>query len=448
VGVSVHSSDVDLGFFYDDLAPYGNWVETSRYGWVWTPSAVAVDWRPYEDGHWVWTDQGWLWVSDEPFGWATYHYGRWYDDDDLGWSWVPGYEWAPSWTSWQEGDDYVGWAPLPPSIAVSSGFIGSRLSVAIGPSAYVFVPERNFLAPSLGTYVVPAPRVLPIFHRTRNITAYRFSGGRVFCDGVAVERVGRFHGGRVPRYQVASLGSSFRHRGAQFRGDRVEVFRPRVLRARVDPPIRRAAARRSVVSATEFRAAHVRRTGRAALAPVRGGRAELQARQIRKVTPSREKVRVRSKEVRRAAPPRAVKQLRSRPEHARTVRQVQTSRTRVETRQHGRPNRVRSIRETSRTREVTRQHVRPPARAREVHRTMERSRPPRQTVRTQRVERQTRHVDRQTVRTRHIDRQTTVRTQRERPSQRAYSRPARQQHQNARPPQRQQGRPGRHRPPG
>jgi hypothetical protein len=27
------------------------------------------------------------------------------------WAWVPGNEWAPSWVSFQEGPDYVGWAP-------------------------------------------------------------------------------------------------------------------------------------------------------------------------------------------------------------------------------------------------------------------------------------------------------------------------------------------------
>ncbi|PYQ68360.1 MAG: hypothetical protein DMF53_00340, partial [Acidobacteria bacterium] len=39
-GVSVGShghASVDLGFFYDSLAPYGNWIQRPSYGWVWTP---------------------------------------------------------------------------------------------------------------------------------------------------------------------------------------------------------------------------------------------------------------------------------------------------------------------------------------------------------------------------------------------------------------------------
>jgi hypothetical protein len=104
---------VDVGVFYDDLASYGHWIQRPSYGWVWTPRVAARSWRPYEDGHWVWTDLGWTWASNEPFGWATYHYGRWYDDPDYGWEWVPGNQWAPAWVDWQAGNDYVGWAPLP-----------------------------------------------------------------------------------------------------------------------------------------------------------------------------------------------------------------------------------------------------------------------------------------------------------------------------------------------
>src|SRR4051794_37308139 len=117
---------VDFGVFYDNLAPYGNWIQRANYGWVWTPKDVAATWRPYQAGHWVWSDEGWTWLSDEPFGWATYHYGRWYQDAELGWAWVPGNDWAPAWVSWQEGNDYVGWAPLPPGANVNASNIASN----------------------------------------------------------------------------------------------------------------------------------------------------------------------------------------------------------------------------------------------------------------------------------------------------------------------------------
>ena len=262
VGPSGHTS-VDLGFFYDDLAPYGNWIERPSYGWVWTPRQVSTSWRPYRDGHWVWTDEGWTWITDEPYGWATYHYGRWYDDPEIGWAWVPDDEWAPSWVSFQQGADYVGWAPLPPGVSVSvsvgSGYGGYAYGIA--PEYYNFVPERYFLASRISSYYVAQDRIVPLYRQTRNYTNYRFSGGRAYNYGVPVERFQRY--GKVRRYQVADLGAAYRTRGARFQGDRVEIFRPRVQKAaRIAPPIQRQAARRAVVSAAQFKAAHPDRVAR------------------------------------------------------------------------------------------------------------------------------------------------------------------------------------------
>ena len=103
--------------FQSGLSPYGDWVDSPSYGRVWRPH-VPVGWRPYYYGHWTWTDDGWFWASDEPWGWATYHYGRWSYDPGLGWTWVPGYQWAPAWVSWRFGVDVVGWAPLFPGVSI------------------------------------------------------------------------------------------------------------------------------------------------------------------------------------------------------------------------------------------------------------------------------------------------------------------------------------------
>jgi hypothetical protein len=109
------SGDNNVSFqtFYDQLAGQGTWIQTDKYGYVFQPTESDPNWRPYTYGHWVNTDAGMTWDSDEPFGWATYHYGRWANLDGYGWVWVPGYTWAPAWVSWRQGDDDVGWAPLP-----------------------------------------------------------------------------------------------------------------------------------------------------------------------------------------------------------------------------------------------------------------------------------------------------------------------------------------------
>ena len=264
-GPSGHTS-VDLGFFYDDLAPYGNWIERPSYGWVWTPRAVASTWRPYQNGHWVWSDQGWVWVSDEAYGWATYHYGRWYDDPEIGWAWVPGDDWGPAWVSWRGNDNYVGWAPLPPGVNVSVSF-GSgygNYAYGIAPDYYNFVPERYFLAPRVAGYVVPQAQIYSVWGGTRNWTNYRRSGGRWFNQGVPVDRIQRF--ARVPRYQVADLGvndAGYRRRGARFAGNQVQLFRPQIQKAaRIAPPTSRPVARRAVVSAAQFKAANPNRVAR------------------------------------------------------------------------------------------------------------------------------------------------------------------------------------------
>jgi hypothetical protein len=265
-GIHVGSSgraSVDLGFFYDNLSSYGNWIERPSYGWVWTPSQVSSSWRPYQDGHWVWTDQGWTWISEEPYGWATYHYGRWYDDPEIGWSWVPGDEWAPAWVDWQAGDDYVGWAPLPPAYDINAGYRSG--GYGLGYDSYVFVPERNFLSVSISAYIVPQVRVSSFFGRTRNYTNYRHDGGRIYNQGLPVEQIQRVVGRTVTRYQIADLGAEgYRQRGgARIEGNRVQIFRPQVQRsAQVAPPASRPTARRAVVSAEQFRVNHPNRANR------------------------------------------------------------------------------------------------------------------------------------------------------------------------------------------
>ena len=92
-----------------------------NYGPVWRPNNVEEDWRPYTDGRWVPTDDGYVFESQEPWGWATYHYGNWMPTENYGWVWVPGRTWYPSTVEWRTSPEskpvdasYVGWAPTPP----------------------------------------------------------------------------------------------------------------------------------------------------------------------------------------------------------------------------------------------------------------------------------------------------------------------------------------------
>jgi len=53
---------MSVAYFYDELSPYGRWVDAGPYGWCWVPYDVNADWRPYDDGRWVYTDLGWAWL--------------------------------------------------------------------------------------------------------------------------------------------------------------------------------------------------------------------------------------------------------------------------------------------------------------------------------------------------------------------------------------------------
>jgi probable HAF family extracellular repeat protein len=170
-GVS-QSDEGDYDVFYSNLSSEGSWVEAGNYGYCFRPR-VANDWRPYEDGHWVWTDRGWYWDSNERFGWATYHYGRWARIGGTGWCWVPGRQWAPAWVSWRESDEHVGWAPLPPEADVSAQVSISSWSdsyYGVGPSAYSFIRYSHWSAPSYAQYVEPPTQNVQIINQTKNVT--------------------------------------------------------------------------------------------------------------------------------------------------------------------------------------------------------------------------------------------------------------------------------------
>ncbi len=236
-----------VDFFYSNLAPYGYWVNRPSYGWAFVPRHVRHGWRPYSAGRWAYTDYGWTWVSAEPFGWATYHYGRWDLDPDYGWEWIPGTDWGPAWVSWQEGDGYCGWAPLPPSVgwSVGVGFGGFNLGVGIDPGWYNFVPERSFLSANVGRFAVPPYRNAAIFRNTTNITNFRSVGGRVFNGSMSVQRAAQVTGQPVRQLRLANASDP---RVARVSGNSVAMFRPASVVRQANTPDPTRVAPRSVAT--------------------------------------------------------------------------------------------------------------------------------------------------------------------------------------------------------
>ena len=220
------AATIDLGIFYRELSPYGQWLSHPYYGWVWFPRTVGYDWRPYTIGRWVNSNYGWTWVSYEPFGWATYHYGRWAFDRQIGWIWVPGTVWGPAWVAWQQGSGYIGWAPLPPQVGFQVGFGiqlgGLNLSLSLAPTTYSFVNEHSFLESRLDRYVQPSARNVTIIRSTRNITDYGYENNRVINRGVPVERIEQITRRPVRQLQVTESQT----RESVVGSDQVRIYRP------------------------------------------------------------------------------------------------------------------------------------------------------------------------------------------------------------------------------
>jgi hypothetical protein len=206
VSIAVSAPTVEIraeSDFYEPLAPEGEWVVVGSYGRCWRPSHVESDWRPYCNGSWERTDAGWYWVSDEPWAWATYHYGRWDYADQYGWYWVPQIQWAPAWVSWHEGGGYIGWAPLQPSVSISvNGYVGFSES-RISPRAFVFVKQGQFQDRIRPSIVVVNNTT--IINRTKTITNTKIVNKTVINEGPATSVIAKASGRPVRTVALQEL---------------------------------------------------------------------------------------------------------------------------------------------------------------------------------------------------------------------------------------------------
>lgn len=162
-----------LNDFRSTLDPYGSWVQDPNYGTVWvpSPSAVGDDFTPYlSNGYWSYDDgyaDNYTWVSDYPWGWAPFHYGRW-AYASRGWCWIPGRQYAGAWVSWRYGEGpwgYVGWAPLAPTWGWRGG---TAVSLGFTPRVgYSFVANRDLFAPGVRSHVIVGPQATMIGEHTQ-----------------------------------------------------------------------------------------------------------------------------------------------------------------------------------------------------------------------------------------------------------------------------------------
>lgn len=218
---------VSFQMFYDQLAPYGSWIQSPSYGYVWTPRGVGRDFRPYySGGRWAMTEYGNTWVSDYQWGWAPYHYGRWAYDDYYGWIWIPDTEWGPAWVTWRDGGGYYGWAPMGPGI---------NINVSFGPNYYVpndwwtFVPCNRIYSPRFRDYYRGPRYNTTIINNTTVINNTYNYDNRTYVSGPRSDEYQRRTGQRPNTYKINNVNQP--GRTTVRNSNTINMYRPSVQNA-------------------------------------------------------------------------------------------------------------------------------------------------------------------------------------------------------------------------
>jgi hypothetical protein len=195
----------DAAVFYDELKQEGEWVDYGDYGPVWYPTQVQENWRPYVDGRWTPSEEGYVFETQEPWGPSTYHYGNWMPTQEYGWVWVPGRTWYPNTVSWRTSSEseapeasYIGWAPVPPPNYTPTqgyypqdyrggGSYGGGVDSLISSPFWIFVKATSFLlgfnAPYTPSYsywgcgALLPPQVVPYYYSRTAIVNNYYSPG-------------------------------------------------------------------------------------------------------------------------------------------------------------------------------------------------------------------------------------------------------------------------------
>lgn len=212
-----YASADDTSYFYDSLAPYGSWFFVSGLGYCWQPTVYAVNhgWQPYSDrGRWLATDAGWYWQSDYSWGWAPFHYGRWFRDKQRGWVWAPNRVWGPAWVSWRQSAEYCGWAPLPPwaRFAAGSGLLFQNKAVSpqyeFGLTArqYTFIPIARMIDGTPARYSLPTAQAAEAYQETKVVNDYTVQNNRVVSRGLNPQQVAQAAGEKIRVAEIRDPG--------------------------------------------------------------------------------------------------------------------------------------------------------------------------------------------------------------------------------------------------
>ncbi|HZQ48210.1 MAG TPA: DUF6600 domain-containing protein, partial [Verrucomicrobiae bacterium] len=238
-----YSTTDDTDYFYNSLAPYGSWIYIAGAGRCWQPTVCVGNhgWQPYFDrGRWIYTDCGWYWRSDYSWGWAAFHYGRWFNDEHRGWCWRPDHVWGPAWVSWRHSADYCGWAPLPPSAHFVPGVgfqhrghsVAANFDFGLRASQYTFIPVGRMTDYSPYRYAASSSRAAELFHQTTVNNQVTFEHNHVVSHSIDPKQVAMASGIEVRPAQIHETptrpNTSVVSDHLAKQGDSLMIFRPRL----------------------------------------------------------------------------------------------------------------------------------------------------------------------------------------------------------------------------
>ncbi|MCE1163891.1 MAG: hypothetical protein LWX07_00655 [Bacteroidetes bacterium] len=263
--------NADYKNFYDDLKPYGTWVEVNLknksvesgaaeqdnlsetirnvlgikdakadagLGWsvfyVWRPSpntAISIAagdpapamYVPYTNGQWVYTDYGWNFRAATPYEELTHHYGRWVYTVPYGWIWVPGNRWAAAWVSWDYDDDYIAWTPGSPGIYLAVNYYG--LPYRLEPN-YVVCERRHFIDPYVYRYsgLYREHEFEKKYRDMESFSGNRYAGNKHFGFGPDPKRVEKDYGRKIEPIHLNSVSDRGK---VKYGNKQFDVYAPR-----------------------------------------------------------------------------------------------------------------------------------------------------------------------------------------------------------------------------
>ena len=221
---SAQQNNVSFQVFYDQLSPYGQWVDYPNYGYAWIPDA-GPDFVPYSTrGNWVMTEYGWTWYSSYQWGWAPFHYGRWGYDNYYGWFWVPGGEWGPAWVDWRCSEGYFGWAPMEPGVTINFSF---GMGQDGNYNHWIFMSDRYIGSSDMNRYYVSSRDHERIFRNSRIITNTYVDhrNHSTYVSGPSRRDVQRITGEKIKPVAIKESNKP----GQDMSNGQLHIYRPQVI---------------------------------------------------------------------------------------------------------------------------------------------------------------------------------------------------------------------------